>query len=434
MDGVKACILAGAVPPDFGEVVARCAAHLAAIGLAEFVREDIVACGERFELVPTVGRYASLVDPVRDEAAAREIAHQVVAAARADREQVVAALCDRHPAWSSHLRQASVALDLLGGRESERALPSSVGPPMDPGGADGAIPVGEQGSVVQTKVAQGNGALPDVDIAERRFAILDVLTIGGQGTIATAIDRASTAANDEDRIVAVKFVRARGAVEGVAADGGGPAGEAAALEAPWFSEARHAATVLHPCGIRVLWAGAVRGTLGCVVFERIVGRSLVALRAAEEPLDLDLAAAELIDLTLALAELHDRGNTHGDISAANVLVDGFGRMRLVDYGLSSPITPVRAAADVGRLAELVQWIVLGYVPPAGAPVPRRLGLAGRLLRTASVARREPREATEFAAELADCLQQVHWARGLLEVVAAASVLFALLAMLREGYL
>ena len=82
----------------------------------------------------------------------------------------------------------------------------------------------------------------------------------------------------------------------------------------------------------------------------------------------------------------------------------------------------------------MQWIVLGYVPPAGAPVPRRLGLAGRLLRTASVARREPREATEFAAELADCLQQVHWARGLLEVVAAASVLFALLAMLREGYL
>lgn len=380
MDGVEAH-----GPLGFGEAVAAGAARLGEIGLAEFVREDIVACGERFELVPTIARYAEFVSPERDGAAAREIAHQVVSAARADRERVVAALCERHPAWAGQLRQASVALDLLGGRESERVLPEAVGPMLEPG--------------------------------VQRFSLLDVLTIGGQGTIATAIDRASTRERDEDRIVAVKFVRARGDDA-----------------APWATEAARASAVLHPCGIRVLWSGALGGTLGCVVFERIVGRSLVALRAAEEPLDLDLFAAELIDLSLALSELHDRGSAHGDISPANVLVDAFGRMRLVDYGLSRPITPDLRANDVVRLAELVQWIVLGFVPPAGAPVPRRLGLAGRLLRAAAEARANPPEATEFAAALADCVQRVHWARGLLEIVAAASVLFALLAMLREGYL
>lgn len=373
------------VPAEFGAVVTEGASRLAAVGLAEFVREDIVDCGERFELVPTVARYAEFVDPARDDAAAREVAHQVVAAARADREKVVALLCEQHPAWAAHLRQASVALDLLGGRESERMLPEAVGPRLESGDA--------------------------------RFAILEVLTIGGQGTIATAVDRASARERDEDRIVAVKFLRARGDDP-----------------APWATEAARASAVLHPCGIRVLWSGAIKGTLGCVVFERIVGRSLVALRAAEEPMDLDLFAAELIDLTLALAELHDRGSAHGDLSPANVLVDAFGRMRLVDYGLSRPITPELRASDVVRLAELVQWIVLGYVPPAGAPVPRRLGLAGRLLRAAADARANPPEATEFAAALSDCVQQVHWARGWLEIVAAASVLFALLAMVREGYL
>lgn len=375
----------GHEPPDFGSVVALGAARIGAIGLAEFVRADIVDCGERFELVPTIARYAPYVSPERDEAAAREIAHQVVSAVRADRERVVAALTHRHPAWAEQLRQAAVALELLGGRESERMLPESVGPPLASG--------------------------------QPRFAIQDVLTIGGQGTIATAVDHGSTRERDEDRVVAVKFIRARGEDP-----------------APWTTEAARASAVLHPCGIRVLWDGRVQGTLGCVVFERIVGRSLVALRAAEEPMDLDLFATELIDLTLALAELHDRGSAHGDLSPANVLVDSFGRMRLVDYGLSRPITPELRADDVVRLAELVQWIVLGFVPPAGARIRRRLGLAGRLLRVASEARVHPPEATEFAASLSDCVQRVHWARGILEVVAAASVLFALLAMLREGYL
>lgn len=378
-------LLTGAEPPGFADAVAAGSARLAEVGLAEFVREDIVACGERFELVPTVGRYAGFVDPVRDEAAAREIAHQVVAAARADRDKVVAAIADRHPAWAQHLRQASVALDLLGGRESERLLPDSVGPQLESG--------------------------------EQRFAVLDVLAMGGQGTVATAIDRASTRERDDDRVVAVKFLRAR-----------------SDESEPWNAEAARASAVLHPCGIRVLWSGQVRGTLGCVVFERIVGRSLVSLRAAEEPLDLDLFAAELTDLALALAELHDRGSAHGDLSPANVLVDAFGRMRLVDYGLSRPITAELRADDVVRLAELVQWIVLGFVPPVGASVPRRLGLAGRLLRAAADARARPPEATEFAAALSDCVQKVHWARGWLEIIAAASVLFALLAMVREGYL
>ena len=38
------------------------------------------------------------------------------------------------------------------------------------------------------------------------------------------------------------------------------------------------------------------------------------------------------------------------------------RMRLVDYGLSRPLTPELETADLVRAGELLQWIALGFVP------------------------------------------------------------------------
>ena len=381
---------ARARPVDFGEVVVALRDRLATRGLVELVREDIVACGERFQLAPTVARYAAYVDPRTQPDAARELAHQVVLSVSADREQVVAELARRYPAWSDVLRQAATALDLLGGHESDRALPAAVGPVL----ADGAP----------------------------RFAVGEVIAVGTHGTIVTAMDRdpASVGRADDARSVVVKFVRAR--------DAGAT---------PWRDEAQRAARVQHPCGIRVLWAGEVSpgddGALGCVVFERIVGCSLVALRAMEGEIDLESFAVEFIDLSLALAELHDRGLAHGDISPANVLVDAYGRMRLVDYGLAQPITPELAAHDVVRLAELIAWFVEGSVSAPGASPPRGVGLGARLLRASAEARRRPTEAAAFAGALGECLQRVHFARGLVEVVAGASVLFAIGAILGEAF-
>ena len=383
-------------PADFGEVVLALRARLAAgYGLADLVREDIVACGEQFQLAPTVARYAGLVSPRDHPEAAREVAHQVVLAVAAERALVVAELAHRHADWAELLRQAALALELLGGHASDRSLPAGVGPLL----ADGV----------------------------HRFAVGEVVAVGAQGVIATAFDRdpASSGGAGSGRAVVVKLITAS------------IPDAAASADLPWRSEAERASRMQHPCGVRVLWAGEIDGGnapwRGCVVFERIVGRSLVALHVLEEPVDLESLAVEFIDLSLALAELHDRGLAHGDISPANVLIDGYGRMRLVDYGLSQPITPELAAHDVQRLAELVQWTVLGFVPRSHAPVSRGLGLPSRLLRAASSARARPTEAAEFAGALAECLQGVHLARGLVEVVAGASVLFAIGAILGEAF-
>lgn len=390
-----------AAPADFGEVVLALRGRLSAgSGLADLVREDIVACGEQFQLAPTVGRYAGLVTPREHPEAAREVAHQVVLAAAAERTLVVSELARRHPDWIGLLRQSAIALDLLGGHASDRSLPSGVGPLL----ADGV----------------------------HRFAVGEVIAVGAQGVIATAIDRDAPSAGGTGggRSVVVKLL-------GVSKPDGADPAAAATRDPPWRIEAERASRMQHPCGVRVLWAGEVeRGQAswsGCVVFERIVGRSLVALHVLEAPADLESLAVEFVDLSLALAELHDRGLAHGDISPANVLIDAYGRLRLVDYGLSQPITPALAAHDVQRLAELVQWTALGFVPRADAPLPRGLGLRSRLLRAAASARARPTEAAEFAGALADCLQGVHLARGLVEVVAGASVLFAIGAILGEAF-
>ena len=104
--------------------------------------------------------------------------------------------------------------------------------------------------------------------------------------------------------------------------------------------------------------------MGYVVFERVRGRSLVAMAAAEERLPLGQAISAMGELCDAISELHACGLAHGDLSPSNVILDSMGRLRLVDYGLANPITPERAAVDVARAGALLQWLMLGHVPRA----------------------------------------------------------------------
>jgi hypothetical protein len=64
------------------------------------------------------------------------------------------------------------------------------------------------------------------------------------------------------------------------------------------------------------------------VFEYLTGGEIGRLRGRPW----SLLARRLLPVAEALACLHEAGFTHGDVKAANVLLDGDGRARLVDFG------------------------------------------------------------------------------------------------------
>lgn len=344
-------------PPDFAEVVGRAPAPLGDAALAALVRSDAVRCGELYELVPTIARYSGVVDPSADPEAAREVAHQVVQAARADRDHVLQRLSAVHPAWAQLLREAALALDLLGSDDDGGPLPAAVGE-----------------------------RLPD---GNPRFIVGDVIARGAFGVIAEGLDRTMVDHGGGRSDVVVKFVR-------------GEHGEE-----PWAEESRRASAITHPCGVEVRAHGSIGGGVGYVVFERIRGRSLVAMAAAEERMPLPGAISAMGELCDAIAELHRAGLAHGDLSPANVILDSLGRLRLVDYGLAQPITPERAALDVARAGALLQWLMIGHVPRGPRTFSDALsGWRGRMVKVGW----ECRECPGSALGLADRLLRAEWSR------------------------
>ena len=340
------------VPPDFASVVGAMAAPLDDRALAAAVRTDAVHCGELYQLVPTISRYDGIVDPARFPEAALEVAHQVVNAARGDRGHAVRTLAARHPSWRRSLEHATVAMEILGSEDDVQSLPVAIGP-----------------------------ACPD---GRPRFIVGELMARGAFGTIMEGFDRerAMPGRARPDADVVIKVVRTEGA------------------GAPWEREARGASAIDHPCGIQVRASGTIGDALGFVAFERVHGRSLVSMAAAGERLPSVRLISEMGQLCEAIAELHAAGFVHGDISPANVMVDSFGRLRLVDFGLSRPITPEDATADVIRTGELLQWIALGYVPKDPAATPSTTpGARGTVVRIGAECRRHPPSSDELARRL-----------------------------------
>ncbi|RMG17670.1 MAG: serine/threonine protein kinase, partial [Planctomycetota bacterium] len=110
-------------------------------------------------------------------------------------------------------------------------------------------------------------------------------------------------------------------------------------------EARLAAAFDHPGIVKVHSAGTLQGIpyLAC---ELIEGRELHTLYSE---VSLERRVGWLRDAARALGHAHRRGIVHRDVKGANLLVDGEGRLRVVDFGVAS-------ARDVERLTRTGQWI------------------------------------------------------------------------------
>lgn len=127
-------------------------------------------------------------------------------------------------------------------------------------------------------------------------------------------------------------------------------------------EGRLLATLQHPHLVRILDAAWEGPDSPYLVLELIDGPDL-ATSLADGPLAPEAVASLGRDVASALAHLHDHGLVHRDVKPANVLVDGFGRGRLCDLGISLPAGEPdphgRPGHTVGSIAYLAPEQVLG---------------------------------------------------------------------------
>jgi serine/threonine-protein kinase len=163
---------------------------------------------------------------------------------------------------------------------------------------------------------------PGAVVAER-YEIRSYLGRGGMGSVYRAFDRAL------DEEVALKVQRAQSAR--------GPE-----AERRFRREVKLARQVSHPNVCR-LHDGGQEGSRRWISMELVAGETLAArLRSGalpvEEVLTLAVQAAE------GLAAVHRAGIVHRDLKTLNLMVDGTGRLRLMDFGIAKPAAGGETAA------------------------------------------------------------------------------------------
>lgn len=157
-----------------------------------------------------------------------------------------------------------------------------------------------------------------------RYEILGLIGRGGMGVVYRARDLRL------GRLVAVKRLLLRGA------------GDEQLLER-FRREARTAAELNHPNIVTVYDSGE-DGAGPYIVMELVDGKSLAALIENTGALPEDEAVGIFAGACRGLAHAHRRGMIHRDIKPGNIMIDGEGTAKLVDFGLARDA----AAAHLSR--------------------------------------------------------------------------------------
>jgi len=170
-----------------------------------------------------------------------------------------------------------------------------------------------------------------------RFRLIEQLGRGGMGRVYRAHDEVL------DRPVAVKLI-----YDDAVRDR--EMRHACALEA------RAAARLSHPGIVRILDSGFDDGHC-YVVMSLVEGRPLNEILREDGPLPVDRALDLAIQVADALAAAHAEDVVHCDVKPGNLLVDGYWRVRLVDFGIAHV-----TSSTTGLTGELLQGSAQ-YVAP-----------------------------------------------------------------------
>ena len=167
-----------------------------------------------------------------------------------------------------------------------------------------------------------HGRFPPGAILDGRYRIIGLLGRGGMGEVYRA---------DDLRLgqpVALKFLP-----DAVAAD--------SQRLAQFHNEVRTARQVSHPNICRVYDIGDVDGHL-FLSMELVDGEDLATSLRRIGRFPEDKATDVARQLCAGLAAAHERGVLHRDLKPANVMLDGAGKVRVMDFGLAT----VGAVADI----------------------------------------------------------------------------------------
>jgi hypothetical protein len=129
----------------------------------------------------------------------------------------------------------------------------------------------------------------------------------------------------------------------------------------FMTEVRLARTIAHPNVCRVYDIGEADGWW-YVSMEFVDGETLESLlrRIGRLPVEKGLDFAR--QLCAGLAAAHDRGVLHRDLKPANVMVDGRGRIRILDFGLAVPSGEWRIGEIAGTPAYMAPEQIVGDQP------------------------------------------------------------------------
>ena len=146
------------------------------------------------------------------------------------------------------------------------------------------------------------------------FRIENMLGAGGMGEVYLATDLAL------DRPVAIKVLP-----EALARD--------ASKRDRLVREARAQARVVHPHVGHIYFIGEDGGRL-YVAMEYVAGKTLTE-RLAAGPLQVDEALGVIRAAALGLREAQRTGFTHRDVKPSNLMIDGHGVVKVLDFGLAA---------------------------------------------------------------------------------------------------
>jgi hypothetical protein len=178
------------------------------------------------------------------------------------------------------------------------------------------------GSAGSSSESIEEGRFPAGTILAGRYRILGLLGRGGMGEVYRALDLIL------NQPVALKFLV-----------NAAHAGQAAL--ARFRNEVRMARQVSHPNVCRVYDIGFIEG-LHFMSMEYVDGEDLASLLRRIGHLPSDTALEFTRRICAGLAAAHERGVLHRDLKPANIMIDGRGKVRIMDFGLAA-------------LAAEVQW-------------------------------------------------------------------------------
>ena len=151
------------------------------------------------------------------------------------------------------------------------------------------------------------------------------------------------------------------------------AGQNAAL----LAEARTVSNLRHPNVVPIFDAGEADGD-PYLVFEYVEGRSLADALKSEGKLPAGRAADIMRQVADALSQAHALGIIHRDLKPTNILLDGRGMPRVMDFGIAMRVTGDAAAQEKG-LSGTPAYMAPEYVTRQEISVKNDVFAAGLIL-------------------------------------------------------